>query len=929
MEDSTDQRLADEARLAHLNFLAQLEQVDRAIREARNVDESMSRVLDCVLSIFACDRVWLVYPCDPAAASFRVPMERAREQFPGAFAAGAELAVGPDAAEAFTLALGTEEPVRFDPESGRPVPFRDSFSTRSQMIMAVYPKAGDPWCFGIHQCSHARVWTTEEAALFKTIGRRVGDGLGSLLFLKELREAEGRWQLLVRDLPAACVVHAAGRVLYANRVCLQLAGAEREEQIVGKPLLDFVHPDYREVVAARVRAMVELGRTVAPTEERFLRLSGEPIEVAVTATPVKYLGKPAVQTVFWDITERKQAEAALHASEERFRILFEAVPTPLFYKDVGGHYLGCNRAFEELLGVAREAIVGRTVFDVAPPEIAEEYQRRDTELLTNPGRQTYEWRVKAADGKVRDVVFSKATFVDAEGNVAGLIGAILDVTERTRAEAALQASERRFREFIEHAVVGVYRTTVDGRVLMANSALCRLLGFSSREDALAANVETWAREHGYQRARFKAAISRDGAVTAFESVCTRDDGKVIHLRESAREVKDERGETQYYEGIIEDMTEQMALAEQLQQAQKMEAVGRLAGGVAHDFNNLLQAMMSRTQTLTRMGDEPLELAAAVSELEAGIRRGAALTRQLLLFSRRETERTQLLDLNQVVGDVAQMLKRLVRENIVVSIELMEKPLPIEADRGQLDQVLLNLVVNASDAMPDGGRLAIRIGCDDEAEGWLEVTDTGCGIGEEIRDRIFEPFFTCKGVGKGTGLGLAVAHGIVARLGGRIEVESAVGKGSSFKVWLPIAESDELTVAPWPSPPTADELVTGSGERILVVEDEDGAREGLRDILLNLGYDVTAAGSSEEAIPLADSSEFELLLTDLLLPGLSGVELATKLQDRWQDLRVIFMSGYTEDEAVRRGIRAGGVRFLQKPFGARALAQEIRAALRDP
>jgi len=272
-----------------------------------------------------------------------------------------------------------------------------------------------------------------------------------------------------------------------------------------------------------------------------------------------------------------------------------------------------------------------------------------------------------------------------------------------------------------------------------------------------------------------------------------------------------------------------------------------------------------------------------------------------------------------------MLKRLVRANIAVNLELAPGSLPVDADRGQLDQVLMNLTVNASDAMPGGGTLTIRTGADAGQAVWLAVEDTGHGIPAEVRDRIFEPFFTTKGAGKGTGLGLSVVHGIVAQHGGRIEVESTVGRGTKFKVSVPRAGSGEFAAAEEAQVATSD-LPLGRGERILVVEDEEIARQGLRDILASLGYVVVAVGSGEEAGALPSDPQYNLLLTDLMLPGVAGPALAAGLKERWPALKVILMSGYTEDEAVRSGVETPVVRFLQKPFDMRTLAREVRAAL---
>jgi PAS domain S-box-containing protein len=495
---------------------------------------------------------------------------------------------------------------------------------------------------------------------------------------------------------------------------------------------------------------------------------------------------------------------------------------------------------------------------------------------------------------------------------------------RLLAEQALRESEERFRSFVERAVVGIYRSTPDGRFLMANAALARMLGFPSVEALLAENVENWASRSGYDRTVFKELLEREGSATDFQGTYTAAGGAIVSLRESARAIRDERGEISYYEGIIEDMTAQKALEAQLLQAQKMETVGLLAGGIAHDFNNVLQALLSLSEALRVQIDQPARFAATAADLHGQIKRGAALTRQLLLFSRREAPRLDRLDLNDVVQQLARMIRRLLRENILLSLDLADGPIPLEADSGQLEQVLMNLVINAGDAMPDGGRLVIRTRLVN-ADATMEVIDTGTGISEEVRARIFEPFFTTKAASKGTGLGLAVVHGIVANHGGRIDVESEVGRGTTFRVVLPALVVAEGGAAA-PAPEEGKELPEGAGERVLLVEDEEGAREGLTELIRMLGYEVTAVGSRAEAIAVPSQPGFDLLLTDLMLPDVMGTDLAKELQHRWPELRILLMSGYTEDLELRQQISRGELGFLQKPFDLDVLARELRAAL---
>ena len=359
-------------------------------------------------------------------------------------------------------------------------------------------------------------------------------------------------------------------------------------------------------------------------------------------------------------------------------------------------------------------------------------------------------------------------------------------------------------------------------------------------------------------------------------------------------------------------------------SQKMEAVGNLAGGVAHDFNNLLQAMLATVQALRVRRVAPEAVAAELTGLEERIRRGAQLTRQLLIFSRREISTREIVDLNETIRTTGRMLRPLLRENVAFDLELPAARFLVRADRGQIEQVLMNLALNAVEAMPGGGTLAVRTGSE-AGHAWIEVEDTGAGIPAAIRDRIFDPFFTTKPAGRGTGLGLSVVLGIVTSHGGSIRVESGAGKGARFRITLP-AVGEGLVATPEPPADLGSGLEFAKGESVLLVEDEAGAREGLLEILTILGYEVVAATSAEEAADRAAAQRFDLLLTDMMLPGRSGIDLAGDLLERFPELKVILMSGYTDEDRLRRRIQTGDTRFLQKPFGMATLARAARAAL---
>ncbi len=367
--------------------------------------------------------------------------------------------------------------------------------------------------------------------------------------------------------------------------------------------------------------------------------------------------------------------------------------------------------------------------------------------------------------------------------------------------------------------------------------------------------------------------------------------------------------------------------EHLRQAQKLEGLGRLAGGMAHDFNNLLQAVSASTAVLVLEVDNPAGVLEAAGELQRCVDRGAALTRQLLLFSRQEAPQVKACDLNLLVDENTSMLQRLLREDITLEHSLWPDPVPVLADEAQLTQVVVNLAINSSDAMPGGGKLVLRTGIENADEVFFEVEDSGCGIPPEIRERIFDPFFSTKVAGRGTGLGLAVVEGIVSSHQGRIGVHSDIGVGSRFHVVLPrFTGTDHLETTPAPRPAN---VVRGEGESILVVEDNDIARAALSRTLEAVGYRTAMAESAETAWEMLQEHPYDLILTDMILPGDSGATLAERARARWPGVRVVLMSGYMEDESVHLSAETRTIHFLQKPFEVHALTRILRSALAEP
>jgi PAS domain S-box-containing protein len=659
-----------------------------------------------------------------------------------------------------------------------------------------------------------------------------------------------------------------------------------------------------------------------------------------------------------DISERRRTETALRSivvgtaaatGEEFFRTLTEHLAAALGVRyalvgeliepertqvrtlavRAGGRF--ADNIVYDLAGAPCEHVVTLDHLAVYPERLRERFP--DDQLLVRLGAESY---VGAAlrDSSGR-ALGNLVVMHDGPMQRLQLAESLLPVFA-TRAAAELERRRTEQRLSLQSAVMesaanAFAITDPEGTIEWVNPAFTRLTGYSLRE---AVGRSTRILNSGKQPKAFYEELWRTitvGKVWRGEMINRRKDGSLYTERMTITPTLESAGSggtatITHFVAVKEDVTAVKQMEEQLRRAQRMEAVGRLAGGVAHDFNNLLQAMLGLTQLARMRGEDPASSEERLDELEELLRRGAQLTQQLLLFSRREEIKAEALDLNQVIRDTAKLLRRLLGANVSLTLELSPERLPVLVDPGQIGQVWMNLAVNATDAMPEGGTLTVRSGRRGDTDVWFSVSDTGHGIPDDIRDHIFEPFFTTKGDRRGTGLGLAVVHGIVTQHGGEVEVASTIGKGTTFRVLLPRRAEEGDAAAPEAAQAVA--LPKGNGERVLLVEDNDSVRRAFERLLIRLGYEVTAAGSAEEAESLPAAQPYALLLTDMVLPGVSGAGLATQLRTRWPALKVIFMSGYTEDEALRRRAAEGEVRFLQKPVDLGTLAREVRDALAE-
>jgi PAS domain S-box-containing protein len=512
---------------------------------------------------------------------------------------------------------------------------------------------------------------------------------------------------------------------------------------------------------------------------------------------------------------------------------------------------------------------------------------------------------------------------------------VANAIEHKRSEEALRRSEASYRSLIEGAAYGIYRSDMAGKLLEVNPALVEMLGYASEAELLSRNLAADVYADPAERARLIAEHEKQDRFRGVEVNWKRKDGSVLAVRLTGRPVVDETGQLEYFEGIVENVAERRALEEQLRQSQKMEAVGQLAGGIAHDFNNLLEVIMGYSDLLTEglpVGD-PLRRQA--EEIYKAGKRAAGLTRQLLAFSRKQVLQPRVLDLNVIVTDLTKLLRRTIGEHIEFAAKLSPTLARVKADPNQIEQILMNLAVNARDAMPHGGSLRLEtanVRVDEKLAQQhtglrpgdyvlLAVTDTGSGMDLKVQARVFEPFFTTKEKGKGTGLGLATVYGIVKQSEGYISVESAPGQGTTFHIYLPRVETP---ATPAPAPSETPASTTGS-ETILLVEDEESVRRLARAFLENRGYKVLEARDGAHAVEICEQRDqtIHLMVTDVVMPKMGGRELAQRVAALRPEIRVLFVSGYTGDSLILPGPHAA---FLEKPFGPSDLIKKVREML---
>ena len=835
---------------------------------------------------------------------------------------------------------------------------------------------------------HARNFISDPGVRAVIISGR--DVTEQLLAEDALQESEARYRSLVELSPEAIAIHEDGKFVFVNAAGAKLIGAQSPHELIGKPVLDVVHPDYRKVVSTRTEQAYQNGSGSSLLEEKLMRLDGKVIDVEVVTIPVSFRGRHAIQSVVRDLTDRKKSETTLqhrdaileavgYAAEQFLKsgswqesiqdvlsrlgtilqvgwvTIFEKSLSPVHRTVVRQRYEWVSDDVESHLG--DPAFQGLDIAEYGFDRWLETMDKGDfvrglVKDMTERERALFERHhvvsLAAVPIPVGSVTWGFMIFADCDRErawsdaevyalkfAADILGAAV---ERQQYEFALKSTEQNYRMLFEESRDSVYISTPEGRFVDINMAGIQMLGYRNEQEVLALDIERDLYVDQNQRAIFQRAIEEQGFVKDFELTVKRADGEKLTVLETASVVRNSDGTITMYRGIFRDVTKQKQLEQDLIQIHKMESLGTLAAGIAHDFNNILSIILVYNSLNPRIANNPQKLSQSTAAIHEAVQRGASLVRQILTFARKTEVHVGPIEINNAIKEVTRMLRETFPKTISLDLQLTEDIPFITADPTQIQQVLLNLCVNARDAMPGGGLLSLKT---EFASGrsvhnqfseavaseyvHISVGDTGIGMDESTRSHIFDPFFTTKDKGKGTGLGLSVVYGAVKNHDGFVHVESEPGIGSVFHLYFPIPSK----ISPIAKLEKGEEIeIPGGTETILIVEDEEAIRSNIQSLFETKGYRVFTARDGGAAVELYKErkEEIHLVLSDLGLPTLSGDQVLFLLKAINPAVKVLFASGYFEPETKNELTRAGALDFIQKPYTPEEILKKVRKAL---
>jgi PAS domain S-box-containing protein len=780
-------------------------------------------------------------------------------------------------------------------------------------------------------------------------------GVGTALFfsvssplIRRIEESEERFRGLIEGSIQGVLIHRDFKPLFVNRTCADMFGyASPGEVLELDSMLALIVPPERGRVAQDMAARLRGEEVPVSIEVQGLRKDGTSIWLEILARVVNWLEETAIQVTTVDITGRKGAERALTESQERLQMAFKASNAGAWSWDKRTNKAVWSDEIFRLLGYEPGEVDARNEawFSRIHPDDKAFVQEQFDRAMAARSSLDFEYRAVLPDDSVRSIQAVGSVIEDQEGNPKGMSGIQIDITGRKRAEQARREAEMKYQEIFENAAEGIFQSTPDGRFLSANPAMSRMLGYDSPE-ALIDTVSDIARQvylDPTERERLVAEAVKSESLRGYESQWQSRDGTVIWVSQTVTAVRDEDGRVLYFAGTVEDITERKNIEETLRRSQRMEELGQLTGGIAHDFNNVLSIILGNLEMLKGMvrGD-PL-LNKRVETAFKGAKRGADLTKRLLGFSRRVSHAAELVSVNEAIAGINELLAKTLTAAITIETHLAEDIWLTMIDRGDFEDAMVNIALNARDAMPDGGKLVIKtanVTLDEryakvnpaaKAGGYVlvSITDTGTGMSPEIIDRAFEPFYTTKEPGKGTGLGLSMVYGFATRSKGLVHVNSKLGHGTNVRLCLPRATREPRRV----------DAILDSGrvprgnETVLVVDDEKDVLDVTVEHLTDLGYSTIAAENAGSALKiLAGRRKIDLLFSDVVMPGgMSGYDLAREAVKKRPKVKVLLTSGATTrigGSATRDDQDAGKLAagLLAKPYLKPDLARRVRQAL---
>lgn len=805
--------------------------------------------------------------------------------------------------------------------------------------------ATGPYEIRIRRPDGTRRWAEVTSRILRKAG--TPDGIHSMardvtdrkLAAEALRQSEEKYRDLVELLPQPVFeIDSATRVTFASSKGFEFFRYSREEFTSGIPVAELIAVEDRSRILQDMQK-VFLGEHLGSQDYTALRKDGSTFPILVHAVPLRHGNTiTGMRGIVVDMTSRRKAEEQLRISEERLRMAWETSPDAFSISHlIDGTFVEVNKGFTELTGYTPEETIGKSGTDLGIWFNPDDRPPLMDRLLRDGSVRNLETVFRQKNGQLRTVLISAGLMIlNGEPHLLALTK---DIEQLKQAQESLALSERIFRKYFELGLVGMALTSPQKAWLYVNDRICQILGYT-REELLG---KTWPElthpdDRSIDLEQFNRLLSGEIEGYAVDLRFIRGDGSTVYTTLHVSCIRGPEKEVEHVIAHLHDITDRKHLEEQLLQAGKMEAIGQLAGGLAHDFNNILTAIIGYCGLLGHDLQDNTPSLHKLHGISRAAEKAADLTRQLLAFSRKQVLDTKVRYLNEILRDLEGLLKRLIGEDVELTTALDPSAGTVDADPVQIQQILMNLAVNARDAMPKGGRLTIETAntvLDDDYVGiypevvpgphvMFAVTDSGNGMDSQTIERIFEPFFTTKEKGVGTGLGLATVYGIVKQHRGHITVSSEPGRGTTFKVYLPRAKGlpdSSLAEARRRTRPRGSETV-------LVVEDDETVRSLVRDALGLLGYTALSACEPSEAIEICNSHEgpIHLLLTDVVLPEIDGRSLFVTLSLTRPELKVLYVSGYTEDYIVHHGVLEKGVHFLQKPFHVDQLADKVRQIL---